>query len=56
MKAVTLSLLVAAPTALAAWTETAGSSIEYASVPGFFLQDDNSTEPSGFDYVRDPTA
>ncbi|PKS06182.1 hypothetical protein jhhlp_007499 [Lomentospora prolificans] len=38
-------------TASAAWTSAAGKTIQYTSVPGFFLQDDNSTDPSGFDYA-----
>jgi len=38
-------------TASAAWTSAADKSIVYTSVPGFFLQDDNSTSPTGFDYV-----
>ena len=42
-------------TASAAWTSAAGKTIQYTSVPGFFLQDDNSTDPSGFDSVWQPS-
>ncbi|CAI4214000.1 unnamed protein product [Parascedosporium putredinis] len=38
-------------TASAAWTSAADKSIVYSSVPGFFLQDDNTTSPTGFDYA-----
>lgn len=39
------------PTALGNWHQARGKSIEYTSEPGYFLQDDNATDPSGFDYV-----
>ncbi|KAJ0386896.1 hypothetical protein COL922a_003372 [Colletotrichum nupharicola] len=52
MKGLTLSALLAlAPAALAGWPEAEGKKIKYTSVPGYFLQDDNSTDPSGFDYA-----
>lgn len=51
MKAFTLSVLASVPAALGAWTSAEGRSIEYTSVPGYFMQDDNSTDPSSFDYV-----
>ncbi|KAI8277923.1 putative phosphoglycerate mutase [Colletotrichum sp. SAR 10_98] len=52
MKGLALSALLAlAPAALAAWPEAEGKTIKYTSVPGYFLQDDNSTDPSGFDYA-----
>ncbi|KAK3941267.1 phosphoglycerate mutase-like protein [Diplogelasinospora grovesii] len=51
-----LLLLVAAPGATLAWKAgTSGCStysyINYTTVTGFFLQDDPSTSPSGFDYA-----
>lgn len=43
------------PAALAQWTweEAEGKSINFTSVPGYFLQDDAATNPTGFDYVSD---
>lgn len=38
---------------MAAVTISAGAtSIDYSTVTGYFLQDENSTDPSTFDYVR----
>ncbi|KAF4772892.1 phosphoglycerate mutase [Colletotrichum scovillei] len=54
MKGLVLSSVLAlAPLtlALAAWPEAEGKDIKYTSVPGYFLQDDNSTDPTGFDYA-----
>ncbi|TDZ39068.1 putative phosphoglycerate mutase [Colletotrichum spinosum] len=52
MKGLLLSTVLAlAPAALAAWDAAEGKSIQYTSVPGYFLQDDNSTDPTGFDYA-----
>ncbi|KAF9880594.1 GPI anchored protein [Colletotrichum karsti] len=52
MKGSVLSTVLAlAPAALAAWPEAEGKTIKYTSVPGYFLQDDNSTNPTGFDYA-----
>ncbi len=47
------TLLAVAPAAVAGWTwkEAGGKSINFTSVPGFFVQDDDATSPSGFDYV-----
>lgn len=56
MKASNLAALLAiAPAAVAAWTwpEAEGKSIRFTSVPGYFVQDDNATDPTGFDYVSD---
>jgi hypothetical protein len=56
MKAFNLAALLAvAPAAVAAWTwaEAEGKSISFTSVPGYFVQDDDATDPSGFDYVGD---
>lgn len=56
MKAFDLvTLLAVAPAAVAGWTwsEAKGKSITFTSVPGFFVQDDAATDPSGFDYVGD---
>lgn len=52
MKAFAFSMLASVPAALGAWTSAEGRSIEYTSVPGYFMQDDNATDPSSFDYVR----
>ncbi len=48
------TLLAVAPAAVAAWTwkEAEGKSINFTSVPGYFIQDDDATSPTGFDYVR----
>ena len=43
--------LALAPAALAHWHQAEGKSIEYTPVPGYFLQDDDATDPNGFDYV-----
>jgi hypothetical protein len=56
MKAFNLAALLAvAPAAVAAWTwtEAEGKSIKFTSVPGYFVQDDDATNPTGFDYVSD---
>ena len=44
------TLIFSAP-ARACWPEAEGQAIKYSSVPGFFLQDDPATNPSGFDFV-----
>jgi hypothetical protein len=44
--------LVFVPAALADWAEAEGKSLEFSTVGGYFLQDEPSTNPSGFDYVR----
>lgn len=33
-------------------TVDATSYLKYSTVPGYFLQDVDTTEPNGFDYVR----
>lgn len=43
--------LALVPSALAAWPEAEGKSIKLTAVRGYFLQDEPTTEPSGFDYV-----
>jgi hypothetical protein len=47
------ALLAVAPAAATSWTwkEAEGKSINFTSVPGYFVQDDAATNPSGFDYV-----
>lgn len=50
MKGSILSLLALAPAALA-WPEAEGKDIRFSTVGGYFLQDEASTDPSGFDYV-----
>lgn len=52
MKAPAFFMLASVPAALGAWTSAEGRSIEYSSVPGYFMQDNNATDPSSFDYVR----
>lgn len=56
MKASLLSVALAfAPSAMA-WKQVSDcDDIKYTSVPGFFLQDDPSTDPGSFDYVRIPS-
>lgn len=55
MKGLALSLALAlAPAALAYWPEAEGKSIKFTSVPGYFFQDDDATDPNGFDYVSKP--
>ncbi|KFA67986.1 hypothetical protein S40285_03526 [Stachybotrys chlorohalonatus IBT 40285] len=51
MKGSILSLLALAPAALA-WPEAEGKDIRFSTVGGYFLQDEASTDPSGFDYVN----
>jgi hypothetical protein len=48
-----VALLAVAPAAVVGWTwtEAEGKSINFTSVPGFFIQDDAATDPTGFDYV-----
>lgn len=45
--------LAVAPAVVAGWTwkEAEGKSINFTSVPGYFIQDDAATNPTGFDYV-----
>ena len=53
MKATTLTALgLAASGASARWHEADGATIRYSTVSGYFLQDEPTTNPSGFDYVR----
>ncbi|CAG9937949.1 unnamed protein product [Clonostachys rosea f. rosea IK726] len=47
----TAALALISP-AQAVWPEAEGKSIVYSAVPGFFLQDDSATDPSGFDYAK----
>jgi hypothetical protein len=55
MKGSVLSTLLAAvPAVMAgglAWPEAEGKRIKYTTVKGYFLQDEASTDPNGFDYV-----
>ncbi|KAJ6437268.1 phosphoglycerate mutase [Purpureocillium lavendulum] len=46
-----LAVLGLAAAASARWHEAEGSTIQYTTVPGYFLQDDAATNPSGFDYA-----
>ncbi|KAH7325704.1 phosphoglycerate mutase [Stachybotrys elegans] len=46
------SLLALAPVALASWAEAEGKDISLSTVRGYFLQDEDSTNPSGFDYIN----
>lgn len=50
-----VTLFAVAPAAVAGWTwsEAEGKSINFTSVPGYFVQDDGATNPTGFDYVGD---
>ncbi|KAI9162911.1 putative phosphoglycerate mutase [Paramyrothecium foliicola] len=54
MKASVLSALAAAVPALALadWPEAQGKRIKFTTVTGYFLQDETTTEPSGFDYAN----
>lgn len=53
MKASLLSITLALASGAMAWKQVSDcDDIKYTSVPGFFLQDDPSTDPSSFDYVR----
>jgi hypothetical protein len=47
------TLLAVAPAAATGWTwkEAEGKSINFNPVPGYFVQDDAATDPTGFDYV-----
>ncbi|GJN67811.1 hypothetical protein PLICBS_001853 [Purpureocillium lilacinum] len=52
MKATTLTALgLAASGASARWHEADGATIRYSTVSGYFLQDEPTTNPSGFDYA-----
>lgn len=57
MFALASSLLLALAAASAAWKTGAGKCdayshhINYTTIPGFFLQDEASTDASTFDYV-----
>lgn len=56
MKASLIAALGAVAPVLAAdwtWSEAEGKSIKFTSVPGYFLQDNETTNPTGFDYVSD---
>jgi hypothetical protein len=48
------ALLVSSSNALLNTTLPWPSYIKYETVTGYFLQDDPSTNPSTFDYVRSP--
>jgi hypothetical protein len=53
MKSSLLSAVLALAPGAIAWKEVSNrDSLNYTSVPGFFLQDDPNTNPSTFDYVR----
>jgi len=39
--------------AAAHWPEAEDKSINYTSVPGYFLQDDPATDPGSFDYASE---
>ncbi|AEO69931.1 uncharacterized protein THITE_2146815 [Thermothielavioides terrestris NRRL 8126] len=45
------ALLAVAPAAVAGWSWAQGKSINFTSVPGYFVQDDEATDPTGFDYA-----
>ncbi|KAK4148635.1 phosphoglycerate mutase [Chaetomidium leptoderma] len=46
------ALLALAPAAVAwTWADAEGKSIKFTSVPGYFVQDDEATSPTGFDYA-----
>lgn len=45
------AVLALAPAVRADWPEAEGKSIKFSTVTGYFLQDEASTNPSGFDYV-----
>jgi hypothetical protein len=45
------TLLYGVLTAAAASAHTSPKHVEYSVVPGLFLQDANTTNPSGFDYI-----
>jgi hypothetical protein len=52
MKASLLSVALALARGAVAWKHVSDcDDIKYSSVPGFFLQDDPSTDPGSFDYV-----
>ncbi|KAH7361747.1 phosphoglycerate mutase [Plectosphaerella cucumerina] len=55
MKASLIAALGAVAPVLAAadwtWSEAEGKSIKFTSVPGYFLQDNETTNPTGFDYA-----
>ncbi|KAH0492086.1 hypothetical protein TgHK011_007053 [Trichoderma gracile] len=52
MKASLLPVVLALASGGMAWKHVSNrNDIKYASVPGFFLQDDPSTDPSSFDYA-----
>lgn len=56
MKASSLhALLGLAPPVMRHWNQAEDKAIQYTSVGGYFLQDDPNTNPSGFDYVRQPS-
>ncbi|KAM3554006.1 hypothetical protein MY1884_006361 [Beauveria asiatica] len=46
------TLLALTPAAVAKWPEAEGKTINYSSVPGYFLQDDPATDSSKFDYAE----
>ncbi|KLU88333.1 hypothetical protein MAPG_07320 [Magnaporthiopsis poae ATCC 64411] len=53
MRSVTLGALLAlVPSALAGWPEAEGKSIKLTAIRGYFLQDEPTTDPSGFDYAK----
>lgn len=54
MKTSLISSLLLAPLARACWPEAEGSEIEFSTVSGYFMQDEPTTDPSTFDYVRPP--
>ncbi|KAL7796112.1 histidine phosphatase superfamily [Trichoderma ceciliae] len=52
MKSSLLSVVLALAPSAIAWKEVSScDDIKYTSVPGFFLQDDPSTDPNTFDYA-----
>ncbi|KAJ4154770.1 hypothetical protein LMH87_000049 [Akanthomyces muscarius] len=46
------TLLAFTPAVLGNWPEAEGKAIKYSSIPGYFLQDDPTTDPSKFDYAE----
>lgn len=49
--AILQAIFAVAPAVAGCWPEAEGKAIKYSTVPGYFLQDDPSTDSSKFDYV-----